>query len=1201
MDQFLKPERFDVEPTCTGAEAKWRHWKRTFSNFIDRIPQMAEVNKLPLLCNYVSANVFRFINDEDSYDAALNILDSLYITKRNEIFARHCLASRSQQPGESVSDYLQILKQMSKDCEFKSVTAEQYKNEYVRDSFIRGLRSSRIRERLLENASISLETAFDQARALELAEQHAASYLSAPGSVPVAATEPVEDEHAAATSHGRSGNCFFCGNSTHLRSICPAKNAICRSCGKKGHYRRVCKSKPPREPTNASASTQLLASLCTVPYSLHKATTPVLINGIELLALIDTGSSLSFINERLVNVCKITPKPYTGRITMANSAMSSEIVNCGRVNIQLQDHSYTMVEVLIMKNLCADFLVGHDILKYHSTVEIGFKGDGPPLKICSLATACVQPVPLFSNLTPDCRPVVTKSRRHSVEDQKFISTEITRLLEEGVIEPSNSPWRAQVFVVRGDNYKPRMVVDYSQTINKFTLLDAYPLPRIEDLIARISKYEVFSRIDLKSAYHQVPILKRDMPYTAFEADGKLFHFLRIPFGVTNGVACFQRTIDGIVKDEGLHDTFPYLDDVTVCGKDQDDHDTNLQNFLAAAQKYNLTLNKDKCIFSTRSISLLGYIIEQKTIRPDPIRLSPLLDLPIPHDSASLKRALGMFAHHSRWIPTFSEKIRPLLGVSKFPLPDNAVAAFNVLKDAIANASLAAIEDFVPFRVETDASDFAIGATLSQAGRPIAFFSRTLNKSEQKHSAIEKEAYAIVDALRYWRHYLIGRHFEVLTDQRSVSFMFDQNQSNKIKNEKIMRWRMDLACYKFDIIYRPGSTNASADALSRIAASTSVKVDLKDIHIALCHPGITRMYHWVRSKNLPFSIEEVKSMTNNCQTCNELKPRFHRYEGKLIKATAPFERLNLDFKGPLPSSTRNRFLLTIVDEYSRFPFAIPCADTSASTIITHLQNIFSIFGMPAFIHSDRGSSFMSRELKTFLTSNGIATSRTTAFNPQGNGQVERYNGIIWKTVQLALGTSNLAINNWEKVLPSALHSIRSLLCTSTNATPHERMFSHNRRSHHGRSLPSWLFYPGPVLMKNQYQSNKYDSRVQKVQLLEVNPDYAFVRLPDGRETSVSLRHLAPCGDSSDFSPIDEFAVNYPETPAPVGPSANSEKQMHSIPQCSQEEIMSSQSPAPSESVPPCSSRTLDDLYYGTPERHTSRIRRRPNYLNDYVTD
>lgn len=1189
MEQFLKPERFDVDPTCTGAEAKWKHWKKTFSNFIAKIPQVTEENKLPLLCNHVSAAVFLYVNDADKYSDAIAILDSLYIVRRNEIFARHCLATRNQQTSETVAEYLQALKQLSKDCEFKPVSAEQYKNEYVRDAFIRGLKSARIRERLLENTTISLNNAFDQARALELAEQNSASYLTTPASTFTAAAENMEDIPsqeqlaAAASSWPRSAHCFFCGNSRHSRNDCPAKNVNCRKCGKKGHYQKVCRSK--HHVTGESASAYTLASLSSAPSCLQKSITTVVVNGVKLQALIDTGSSLSFINLRHITTCQLKMEPYTGKITMANSAITSEIAGRCLVSVKFQAHHYDSIEVLVMKDLCADFLIGHDLLKNHSSLIINFKGNKPPLEICSLATANVAPVSLFTNLTPDCKPVITKSRRHSIEDHKFINSEVKRLLKEGIIEPSHSPWRAQAFVVKGENRKQRMVVDYSQTINKYTMLDAYPLPRIEQLISRIAKYKVFSRLDLKNAYHQVPIIESERHYTAFEANGKLYQFLRVPFGVTNGVACFQRTIDAVIEEEHLEDTFPYLDDVTVGGRDQQEHDTNLQKFLAAAKKFNLTLNEEKCVFSTKSIALLGYIVENRTIRPDPDRLAPLMSLPVPSDTASSQRALGMFAHYCRWIPSFSAKIRPLLTETSFPLSEKAVAAFNFLKNSVANATLAAIEDDVPFRVETDASDFAIGATLSQAGRPIAFFSRTLNQSEQRHSSIEKEAYAIVESLRYWRHYLIGRHFEVFTDQRSVAFMFDQLHQSKIKNEKIMRWRLDLACFKYDIVYRPGSKNSTADALSRISAAMTSKIDLKELHVALCHPGITRMVHWIRSKNLPFSVEEVKRTINACTTCNELKPRFHKNDGTLIKATAPFERLNLDFKGPLPSTNKNRFLLTIVDEYSRYPFAVPVPDTSASTVITSLQNIFSLFGMPTYIHSDRGSAFMSNELKSYLTTQGIATSRTTAYNPAGNGQVERYNGIIWKTVELALKSRGLCIQQWAQVLQPALHSIRSLLCTATNATPHERMFTHVRRSHSGCSLPTWLSTPGPILMRNHNRGNKYEPLVQEVELIEANPEYAHVRLPDGRETSVSLRHLAPRGDTTSnqdiINPMPDESLHYPCNSDNITPQDDNGRQVTDTSPDEEPESSVKNSPAPADPTP-------------------RRNRRPPEYLKDYIT-
>ena len=148
---------------------------------------------------------------------------------------------------------------------------------------------------------------------------------------------------------------------------------------------------------------------------------------------------------------------------------------------------------------------------------------------------------------------------------------------------------------------------------------------------------------------------------------------------------------------------------------------------------------------------------------------------------------------------------------------------------------------------------------------------------------------------------------------------------------------------------------------------------------------------------------------------------------------------IDFKGPLPTNTRNAYMLTIVDEYSRFPFIFPCPDMKTTTVMTCLDKLFSFCGFPSYIHSDRGASFVSQELKQYLLSKGIASSHSTPYHPEGNSQVERYNGIIWKTIRLLLKSRNLPEKCWEEVLSQALHSIRSLLCTATNSTPHERFF------------------------------------------------------------------------------------------------------------------------------------------------------------------
>ena len=180
--------------------------------------------------------------------------------------------------------------------------------------------------------------------------------------------------------------------------------------------------------------------------------------------------------------------------------------------------------------------------------------------------------------------------------------------------------------------------------------------------------------------------------------------------------------------------------------------------------------------------------------------------------------------------------------------------------------------------------------------------------------------------------------------------------------------------------------------------------------------------------------------------------------------------------------------------------------------------------------------MSSELREFLVGRGVAVSRTTPYNPQGNGQCERYNGIIWRSITLALKSRKLPVTHWERVLTDVLHAIRSLLCTATNCTPHERMFSHQRRSASGHAIPTWLSMPGKVLLKKHVRQSKFDALVDEVDLLDANTQYAHVRFSNGRETTVSVRDLAPpgdavpvCGDPEDLLQAgSDKTGNLPET-------------------------------------------------------------------------
>ena len=176
---------------------------------------------------------------------------------------------------------------------------------------------------------------------------------------------------------------------------------------------------------------------------------------------------------------------------------------------------------------------------------------------------------------------------------------------------------------------------------------------------------------------------------------------------------------------------------------------------------------------------------------------------------------------------------------------------------------------------------------------------------------------------------------------------------------------------------------------------------------------------------------------------------------------PRERISIGFKSLLDGC--NKYVLFVIDEFIRYPFAFPCRDITTATVISHLTTLICMFGFPSYVHSDRGSSFMSKELKEYLTTRGIATSRSTPYHPTDNSQCERINQTVWKNVKLFLRNYELPQKAWESVLPEALHSVRCLLCTKTNSTPYERFLGFDRRSMIGKALPSWLVQPGPVLL------------------------------------------------------------------------------------------------------------------------------------------
>ena len=226
-----------------------------------------------------------------------------------------------------------------------------------------------------------------------------------------------------------------------------------------------------------------------------------------------------------------------------------------------------------------------------------------------------------------------------------------------------------------------------------------------------------------------------------------------------------------------------------------------------------------------------------------------------------------------------------------------------------------------------------------------------------------------------------------------------------------------------------------------------------------------MFYYVGHGNLPYSLDDAKQINEACLICSEIKPRFYQPPpAHLIKSSQPFQRLSKDFKGPLPSTTKNHYFLTVVDEFSKFPFVFSCSDVSSHTVISCLNSLFSLFGFPAIVHSDNAKCFVPKEIKLFLNERGIGSTFSSICSPRDSFQCEHFNGMIWNTIKLALRTRGLKTSQWEMAIPEFLHGLWSLVRTATSEFSHDRFFKFTHRSMFDTTVPTWMSEPGPVYVR-----------------------------------------------------------------------------------------------------------------------------------------
>ncbi|XP_066585575.1 uncharacterized protein [Prorops nasuta] len=416
-------------------------------------------------------------------------------------------------------------------------------------------------------------------------------------------------------------------------------------------------------------------------------------------------------------------------------------------------------------------------------------------------------------------PIRQAARRVSPVIYKVAHEEVDKLLGEGIIEPSTSAWASCPVIVPNPGGKYRFCIDFRR-VNEVTRKDAYPIPHIDSILDKLRHARYISTLDLSQVYFQIPLGDESREITAFIVPGKgLFQFRRMRYGLTNAPATFQRMMDQLIPPEFDPYVFVYLDDIIIVTNTFAEHLGWLERVLNIIRFAGLEINREKSKFCRSQVRFLGYLINLNGLAPDPERTAPLMNYPPPKDLKTLRRFLGMVGWYARFLPNLSKDKIPLVlllhkGV-RWHWNQEQQTSFERLKEALCSAPVLARPDFSrPFQVQTDASDYAIGAVLTQRHgteeHPIVFANRVLSKEERNYTTTEKECLAVVWAIRKLRPYLEGYHFTVVTDHSSLRWL--HNLKDPVG--RLGRWALKLQHHSFDVVHRKGALHHVPDALSR---------------------------------------------------------------------------------------------------------------------------------------------------------------------------------------------------------------------------------------------------------------------------------------------------------------------------------------------------------------------------------------------------
>jgi transposase InsO family protein len=875
--------------------------------------------------------------------------------------------------------------------------------------------------------------------------------------------------------------------------------------------------------------------------------------GVKLLGLLDSGSQVTVLGKNSLNILntidlKILPSSKTVNIQTADGRRHGI---SGIANIPFTFNNKTeVIATYIVPSLSkplflgmdfwsafnVDITMGVDSMDTVNSVEdeqiVQYDGDTQHTLSQWQRQQLDECVKLFKEAAPgeightnvmtytidtgESQPIRSRSHPWSPYIEKEINEEVDRMISLGVIERSNSSWGHPIVPVRKASGKMRLCLD-SRKLNTVTAHDPYPLPHLRRILGRLEKSTYLSTVDLSDAFWQIPLDLASREKTAFIVPSRgLYQFTRLPFGLKNSPMALARCMDKVLDQSWEPNVFVYLDDIVICSETFEEHLKWIRRVANRLSEANLTINTTKSKFCQREIKYLGYILSGNGLHPDPAKVTGILNYQAPTRIREVRQFMGMANFYSRFIENFSGIIAPISdllkgekknekSMKKFVWTAEAENAFNQIKSKLISAPILANPDFgSPFTVQTDASDRAIGAVLTQTQdgveKVISYYSQKLSSAQRKYAATERECLAVLFAIRHFRCYIEGVHFYVQTDCSAITWI--QNLKADGSN-RLSRWAMELQQYEMTITHKKGKLNIVPDALSRSLDMISIDDDsqwyqslrekikaqpekfplfkimnnqiykyvdqpsnlgdytyawklvvpshqqenvLRKEHDDAAHQGFKKTFDRIRLRFYwPRMAQIIRKYVSVCEVCKASKPLTTCSTpllGRQKLADYPWQLISADYLGPMPRSKKgNTFLLVVTDWFSKYVVLQPFRAAESKSLVAFMENqIFLQKGVPEKIITDNGKQFVGKTFKELLSRYEVDHWLNPSYHPQVN-PAERVNKVVVAALKSYVGVDQ---TTWDIEIPK----IANAICTSVHSSSGFTPFFVN----HGREMP-----------------------------------------------------------------------------------------------------------------------------------------------------